>query len=438
VKTTALDKTSVASEMAALRAVGSAGSEVGDTVAGILADVRARGDQALVEITARLDWPEASVPGLTVPSLDLQAAYEAVSPTLLSALEMAKNNCLSFHRREMTPGWEVLGFQWQRLGVRHIPMARAGLYVPGGLGSYASTVIMNAGPALVAGVDELVICTPPGRDGTVNSSVLAAARLMGIERVFRLGGAQAIAALAYGTETVPRVDVICGPGNAYVAEAKRQVFGTVGIDNLAGPSEVMILADGSARPDWVAVDLLAQEEHGSGATAILVAETEGLCRAVGEAITNLRARAAREGRATPGESATVDTRLAAFFPAPGEDFLSLAEAAVEDYAPEHLELQLVDARGFLSRVRAAGAVFVGGLSATAFGDYVAGSNHVLPTGGSARFSSALSTQTFLRRQTHVEMSDRAAEELTPHLAEIAESEGFYFHRLSAELRLDKR
>jgi histidinol dehydrogenase len=261
---------------------------------------------------------------------------------------------------------------------------------------------------------------------------------MGIERVFRLGGAQAIAALAYGTETVPRVDVICGPGNAYVAEAKRQVFGTVGIDNLAGPSEVMILADGSARPDWVAVDLLAQEEHGSGATAILVAETEGLCRAVGEAITNLRARAAREGRATPGESATVDTRLAAFFPAPGEDFLSLAEAAVEDYAPEHLELQLVDARGFLSRVRAAGAVFVGGLSATAFGDYVAGSNHVLPTGGSARFSSALSTQTFLRRQTHVEMSDRAAEELTPHLAEIAESEGFYFHRLSAELRLDKR
>jgi histidinol dehydrogenase len=438
VRITALDMTSVASQMAALRAAGSTGSEVADTVAGILADVRARGDQALVEITARLDWPEASVAGLTVPAADLDAAYQEVSPKLLAALEMAKNNCLSFHRREMTPGWEVLGFQWQRLGVRHIPVARAGLYVPGGLGSYASTVIMNASPALVAGVGELVICTPPGRDGTVNSSVLAAARLMGIERVFRLGGAQAIAAMAYGTKTVPAVDVICGPGNAYVAEAKRQVFGTVGIDNLAGPSEVMILADSSARPDWVAVDLLAQDEHGSGATALLVAETEGLCRSVAEAIDNLRARVARERRPAPGEAAKTDARLAAFFPAPGEDFLSLAEAAVESYAPEHLELQLVDARGFLPRVRVAGAVFVGGLSATAFGDYIAGSNHVLPTGGSARFSSALSVQTFLRRQTHVEMSDRAAEELTPRLAEIADSEGLYFHRLSAELRLEQR
>jgi histidinol dehydrogenase len=438
VRVTALDKTSVAPQMAALRTAGSGGSETGDIVAGILADVRAHGDRALVEITARLDWPEASVAGLAVPPADLQAAYEAVDPKLLAALEMAKSNCLSFHRREMTPGWEVLGFQWQRLGVRHLPVARAGLYVPGGLGSYASTVIMNAGPALVAGVGELVVCTPPGRDGTVNASVLAAARLMGIERVFRLGGAQAIAAMAYGTETVPRVDVICGPGNAYVAEAKRQVFGTVGVDNLAGPSEVMVLADGYARPDWVAVDLLAQEEHGSGATALLLAETEGLCRAVEEAIANLRARAARERSPLPRAAAEADARLAAFFPAPGEDFLTLAEAAVESYAPEHLELQLADARDFLPRVRVAGAVFVGGLSATAFGDYLAGSNHVLPTGGTARFSSALSVQTFLRRQTQVEMSERAVAELTPRLAEIADSEGLYFHRLSAELRLDKR
>jgi histidinol dehydrogenase len=433
-----LDTTSVAQEMAALRTAGSVDDGVADAVAGILADVRARGDRALVETTARFDWPQADVAGLVVPIAELEAAYEAVGPKLLAALELARNNCTSFHRREMTPGWEVLGFQWQRLGVRYIPVARAGLYVPGGLGSYASTLIMNACPAQVAGVGELVICTPPGRDGSVNRSVLAAARLMGIERVFRLGGAQAIAAMAYGTDTVPRVDVVCGPGNAYVTEAKRQVFGAVGIDNLAGPSEVMILADGSARPDWVAADLLAQEEHGSGATALLIAETEGLCRAVEEAIANLLARAARERGSATGAALDRGASVAAFFPGPGEDFLALCEAAVEDYAPEHLELHLAGAREFLPRVRCAGAVFLGGLSATAFGDYVVGSNHVLPTGGSARFSSALSVQTFLRRRTHVEMSDRAVEELTPRVAEIAESEGLYFHRLSAEMRLDKR
>lgn len=438
VRTIVLDTTSVAAEMAAFRAAGSPRPEVAETVAGILADVHARGDQALVEITARLDWPEVDAVGLSVPAAELEAAYAAVGPELLAALEMARNNCTSFHRREMTPGWEVLGFQWQRLGVRYIPVARAGLYVPGGLGSYASTVIMNVCPAQVAGVGELVICTPPARDGTVNRSVLAAARMMGIERVFRLGGAQAIAAMAYGTGTIPRADVVCGPGNAYVAEAKRQLFGTVGIDNLAGPSEVMILADEEARPDWIAADLLAQMEHGSGATALLVAETEGLCHAVEEAMVNLLARAARERGAKAEVGTDDDSRLAAFFPAPGEDFLALCEAAVESYAPEHLELQLIGAREFLPRVRCAGAVFVGGLSATAFGDYIAGSNHVLPTGGSARFSSPLSVQTFLRKRTHVEISDRAVEELTPRLAEIADSEGLYFHRLSAELRLDER
>jgi histidinol dehydrogenase len=455
VRITALSKTSVISEMAALRTPGLPGGEVHETVAQILADVRSRGDKALVEITARLDWPEASVAALAVPPEELESAYQALDPQLVAALEMAKNNCMSFHRREMTPGWEVMGFQWQRLGVRYLPMARAGLYVPGGLGSYASTVIMNACPAVVAGVEELLICTPPDRTGAVNQSVLAAARLMGVERVFRVGGAQAVASMAYGTETIPRVDVICGPGNAYVAEAKRQVYGAVGIDSLAGPSEVLILADSAARPDWVAVDMLAQEEHGSGATAVLVAETQELCRAVEAALASLRARAARgrggtasrqaprvSAAAAPESAAAVvedaDARLTAFFPAPGEDFLSLAEAAAEAYAPEHLEIQLAGAREFLPRVRSAGAVFIGGLSATAFGDYIAGSNHVLPTGGSARFSSPLSVQTFLRRSSHVEMTDRAVEQLTPLLAKIAESEGFYFHRLSAELRLDKK
>jgi histidinol dehydrogenase len=446
VRVTALGSAWVSAEMTALRASGPATADVSQTVAGILADVKARGDAAVVEATARLDWPGASAATLAVPPEEIEAAYKQLHPKLLAALELSFKNSMSFHRREMTPGWEVMGFQWQNLGARHLPVARAGLYVPGGLGAYASTVIMNACPALVAGVGEMYICTPPGKDGSVNKSVLAAARLVGIKRVYRVGGAQAVAAMAYGTETIPRVDVICGPGNAYVAEAKRQVYGTVGIDSFAGPSEVLILADAAAREEWVAVDMLAQVEHGSGATAVLVAENEAVCRGVEQAITALRARALREGSnagvsqgaATPEAVAEADAQLTAFFAEPGEDFLSLCEAAVDAYAPEHLEIQLANARDFLPRVSSAGAVFIGGLSATAFGDYIAGSNHVLPTGGSARFSSPLTVQTFMRSSTHVEMTERAVEHLTPHLVEIADSEGFYFHRLSAQLRLEKK
>jgi histidinol dehydrogenase len=446
VRVSALSIGSVDSEMKALRASGPGTADVAETVARILADVKARGDAAVVEATAKFDWPRASAESLAVPAEELEAAYRELDPKLHAALDMSFKNSMSFHRREMTPGWEVMGFQWQNLGVRHLPVARAGLYVPGGLGSYASTVIMNACPVLVAGVGEMFICTPPGIDGSVNKSVLAAARLVGINRVFRVGGAQAVAAMAYGTETIPRAEVICGPGNAYVAEAKRQVYGAVGIDSFAGPSEVLILADAAAREDWVAADMLAQVEHGSGATAVLVAENEGVYRAVEGAVTVLRARALRElansggshGAATPEAVAEADSRMTAFFSTPGEDFLALCEAAVDAYAPEHLELQLANAREFLPRVRSAGAVFVGGLSATAFGDYIAGSNHVLPTGGSARFSSPLTVQTFMRSSTHVEMTERAVELLTPHLVEIADSEGFYFHRLSAQLRLERK
>ena len=271
-----------------MRPAESTDREVSAVVAGLLADVRARGDVALVEATARLDWEGASASTLAVAAADLEAAYLDVDPQVVAALEIARDNCTFFHRHELTPDWEEEGAQGQKLGIRHLPVERAGLYVPGGLGSYASTVIMNAVPALVAGVRELVICTPPGGDGSVNPSVLAAARLMGVKRVFRVGGAQAIAAMAYGTETIPRVDVICGPGNAYVMEAKRQVYGAVGIDNLAGPSEVLVVADRTARPAWIAADLLAQEEHGSGAQAVLVADSEGLCLEVEEAVERLR------------------------------------------------------------------------------------------------------------------------------------------------------
>ncbi|MCE5253793.1 MAG: histidinol dehydrogenase, partial [Actinomycetia bacterium] len=286
-KITALTAAAVAAEVASLRPKAASDQRVAEVVAALVAGVRARGDAALLEATARLDWPEVTASGLAVPAGELEAAYSEADPALMTALEIARDNVAFFHRHELVPDWEERGPQGQRLGIRHLPVERAGLYVPGGLGAYASTVIMNAVPALVAGVRELIICTPPGRNGRVNRSVLAAAGLMGIDRVFRVGGAQAVAAMAYGTETIPRVDVICGPGNVYVMEAKRQVYGAVGIDNLAGPSEVLVVADRTARPEWVAADLLAQEEHGSGATAVLMAESEGLCAAVQRALADL-------------------------------------------------------------------------------------------------------------------------------------------------------
>ncbi len=440
VKIKQLTTSSVETEVAALRPPESYDHEVAETVARLLAGVRADGDAAVVEATARFDWGEINVSTLSVPAEDLEAAYREAAPKTLVALEMARDNSVFFHRHELALDWEKMGAQGQKLGIRYLPVERAGLYVPGGLGSYASTVIMNAVPARVAGVKELIVCTPPGRDGSVNPSVLAAARLMGIERVFRVGGAQAIAAMAYGTESIPRVDVICGPGNAYVMEAKRQVYGAVGIDNLAGPSEVLVVADHTARPEWIAADLLAQEEHGSGAQAVLVAETELLCREVEGAVENMRVERGRShGRDDAEEFARRSGgqhggRLWAFYPASGEIFLDLAATLVNAYCPEHLELQLADPRAFLPRVRSAGAVFLGHCTPTAFGDYVAGSNHVLPTGGSARFSSPLSVATFVRRSSLVEMSPEAVKQLTPLLGEIANSEGFVFHRLSAELR----
>ena len=436
-------------EVALLRPAADRSRDVAATVAAILEAVRLDGDAALVAATARLDWPGASIENLRVPAADLEAAFTSVDADLRAAFAVARGHVAWFHRHEVRAGWEETGPMGQRLGVRYLPVRRAGLYVPGGLGSYASTVIMNAVPAQVAGVEELFICTPPGRDGRVNESVLAAAWFMGISEVYAVGGAQAVAAMAYGTATVRRADVICGPGNAYVMEAKRQVYGSVGIDGLAGPSEVMVVADTSARPEWVAADLLAQEEHGSGATAVLVAASEVLCLAVADAVEVLRGGAGEDlcvvdaDRADPGgvsrepgaggpESAADSLHF--FFPAPGEEFAHLAAAFVNEYAPEHLELHLVDARGFLAQVRSAGAVFVGGGTPTSFGDYVAGSNHVLPTGGAARFSSPLSVDTFMRASSVVEIDGPSAAALTVSLARLARSEGFTFHRLSAELR----
>lgn len=422
-----LRRAAISRAISAIRLPRAEDEKVAQVVRVILADVAERGDEALVELSRRLDWPEANVEGLRVAPEELEAAYLSVDPSLRQALELAVDNCTWFHQHELLADWEERGPQGQRLGIRYRPVRRAGLYVPGGQGSYASSVIMNAVPAKVAGVRELAICTPPARDGSVNRSVLAAAWLLGVNEVYRLGGAQAVGAMAYGTATVPRVDVICGPGNAYVNEAKRQVFGQVGIDSLAGPSEVLVIADTTAKPSWVAADLLAQEEHGSGATAVMLGPSFDFCQDVARQVESLRLGAALGAAPSPG-------RLFAFYPARGEDFVQLATDLINEYGPEHLELHLEDSRRFLERVENAGAIFLGHYSPTAFGDYVAGSNHVLPTGGSARFASALGVHTFMRRQSVVELNADAAAFLSEPLAKLAESEGFLFHKLSATLR----
>lgn len=429
-----LDRSSLGAVLSGLRPREDAGRDVARVVAELIDSVRTRGDAAVVEATARLDWPEATAARLRVPASALREAYERTDPLLLEALRSARDNCVWFHSHEIRRSWEATGPQGQLLGIRYVPVERAGMYVPGGLGAYASTVIMNAVPASVAGVRELFICTPPGRDGSVNESVLAAAHLMGVEEVYRVGGAQSVAAMAYGTDSIARADVICGPGNAYVTEAKRQVFGAVGIDGLAGPSEVVIVADEDADPRLVAADMLAQEEHGSGASAVLIASSEAFCGAVEAEVAALREAAGGE---PVGGSPRGSSGLHSFHPALGEPFVSVARDFVNAYAPEHLELHLRDARAFLEEVTAAGAVFIGAHTPTAFGDYVAGSNHVLPTGGAARFSSPLSVDTFVRRTSVVEVPPRAAAELTPHLARVARSEGFHFHRVSAELRVER-
>jgi len=446
VKATALTAADVAAAVARLRPSGAQDAAVAEVVSWLVEQVRSKGDAGLVEATARLDWPGATVAGLRVPAADLAAAAYDLEDDLRAALELARDNCRWFHEHELRASWEEAGSQGQLLGIRYLPVGRAGLYVPGGLGSYASSVIMNAVPAQVAGVTSLFICTPPARDGSVNASVLAAAHLLGVDEVYRVGGAQAIAAMAYGTESIRRADVISGPGNAYVTEAKRQVSGVVGIDGLAGPSEVVVVAAADCDPRWAAADLLAQEEHGSGASAVLVAESAEVCAGVASEVERLRDEYGRGGSSGSGDGSAPGRgsasgggppsggALHAFFPASGEPFQELAVAFVNEYAPEHLEIHLRDPRAFLDRVQAAGAVFVGAHTPTAFGDYVAGSNHVLPTGGAARFSSALSVDTFVRRMSVIEVPPDAARLLTPPLARIAQSEGFGFHRISAEQR----
>ena len=400
-------------------------SEARERVDAILAAVRDRGDAAIAEFTERFDGFRP-VP-MAVPQTALEQAWITLPTNLRDALELAHRRITDFHQRQRPADLAVTGPHGEQLGRRWRPVQRAGLYVPGGRAAYPNTVLMNAVPARVAGVKELVICSPAGRDGEVNPVVLAAAHLAGVKTVFRLGGAQAIAAMAYGSESVPKVDVISGPGNLYVTLAKQAVYGQVAIDSLAGPSEVLVIADHSAQPDQVAADLLAQAEHDPLAAAVLIttdhALADGINAAVAEQLTN-------HPRREICEAALRDWGLVVVC----DDLESCARLS-DSFAPEHLELLVERPEPLADRIQNAGAIFLGPWSPEAVGDYLAGPNHTLPTCGAARFSGALSVETFMRHTSLIGFNRAALEATGSAVQELATSEGLHSHAESVRRRL---
>jgi histidinol dehydrogenase len=401
-----------------------AADDVSTAVAAIVADVRARGDAALRDCTERFDGfrPEA----LAVAHEELDAAVGRIEPELRKALELAHAQILAWH--EVQAGEPI---EHRRAGVRVrellVPMQRAGCYVPGGRAPLASSVLMTAVPARVAGVADVALCTPPQRDGSVHDAILAAARLAGVDAVYRVGGAQAIAALAYGTESIAAVDVIVGPGSAYVAEAKRQVAADVAIDGYAGPSEVAIVADDSVAPVLVAADLLAQAEHGPGGACALITWSDSQGAAVER---ELRALLDRARVATPETEATLRAGGRLVLVEGPEQAIAAADAI----APEHLELMCAGAEELVPLVHNAGAVFVGSDASAVIGDYVAGVNHVLPTGGTARFADALRVDDFRKHLHVVSVDEGALADLAPAVTTLAEAEGLLAHADALRLR----
>ena len=391
-------------------------------VRSIIADVRRRGDAAVLAYTRRFDRvTAASVAKLEVGKKDLQAALRSIPKPQAAALREAARRIRRFHERQLSRSWSFRETDGTILGQQLNPLERVGLYVPGGKAAYPSSVLMNAIPAKVAGVSEVVMVSP-----NPNALVLAAAAIAGVDRVIAMGGAQAVAALAYGTRSVPRVDKIVGPGNAYVAEAKRQVFGQVGIDMIAGPSEILVIADGGTPADWVAMDLFSQAEHDELAQAILLSPRRGYLNQVEAAIRRLITEMPRGkviAASLAGRGALIETR-------------SLNEACeiANRIAPEHLELSVAKPRALLPRLRHAGAIFLGRWSSEAIGDYCAGPNHILPTSGTARFSSPLGVYDFQKRSSIIEVSRKGARRLGRLAATLARGEGLYAHARSAEYR----
>ncbi|NHB77018.1 histidinol dehydrogenase [Rhodobacter calidifons] len=402
--------------------------DVDQAVAAIVADVRARGDRAVIELTARFDRLTLTPETLAFPAAEIEAEIAKVSPEDRAALELAADRIRAYHARQKPQDESWTDAAGATLGWRWTPVSAAGLYVPGGLASYPSSVLMNAIPAKVAGVGRLVIaCPTPG--GAVNPLVLLAARIAGVDRIYRIGGAQAIAALAYGTETIAPVDKITGPGNAFVAAAKRRVFGRVGIDMIAGPSEILVIADADNDPDWIALDLLSQAEHDESAQSILVTTDAAFGQAVADAVARRLEtldRRAIAGASWAANGAIIVTR-------------DLAEAAAlsNRVAPEHLELCVADPEGLAQEITHAGAIFLGQYTPEAIGDYIGGPNHVLPTARSARFSSGLSVLDFMKRTTLARMTPEALKAIGPAAERLAISESLEAHGLSVRARLDR-
>jgi histidinol dehydrogenase len=421
-----LDLRDRSGDLAAALAPPDIGEEPVAAVREIIASVRAGGDVALRELTERFDG--CRVDELLVPPAEVRAALDAVPGELRAALDYAAGEIRAYHEAQL-PAPVLLDRDGVRLRELAVPVDRAGLYVPGGRAAYPSTVLMTAIPARVAGVEELALCVPPDRDGNVPTPTLAAAAVAGVDEVYRVGGAQAIAALAYGTATIRPVDVIVGPGNVYVALAKREVAGDVGIESYAGPSEIVIVADETAPPDLVAVDLLAQAEHGPGGAAVLITWLESVADAVADAVEKLLAEAPRRAEieatlATGGRIVLVD--------GPGA-----AITAANAIAPEHLELVTAEPEALLASVRNAGAVFLGPWAPAVVGDYVAGVNHVLPTARTARHASALRVDTFLKHVHVVDLDRDALARVAPFVRALAEAEGLAEHARSVTLREDR-
>jgi histidinol dehydrogenase len=397
-------------------------------VAAIIAGVRRRGDYALIEYTARFDGVRLQPSELRINEEILRRSAARASPRVLEAIREAIRNVRKFHQRQVEASWEINPAEGVRLGQRITPIERAGLYVPGGTAAYPSSVVMNVVPAQIAGVERLIVATPPGTLAE-NPAVAAALLELNVTEIYGIGGAQAIAALAYGTETVPWVDKITGPGNKYVAAAKKLVFGAVGIDAIAGPSEIVIVADDSARADFIAADLLAQAEHGEDASALLITTSAALAESVVAEVNRQAGSLSRH--------AIVRQSIADYGAIVIVDDWAEACAIVNELAPEHLEIVTSDDESIAEKVRHAGAIFFGSYAPEAVGDYLAGPNHVLPTGRTARFSSALGVYDFVRRTSMLRYSREQLERSAETIAALADAEGLDAHKQSVLIRLEK-
>ncbi|MCQ2425101.1 MAG: histidinol dehydrogenase [Lachnospiraceae bacterium] len=395
-------------------------------VADIIKNVRENGDKALFEYTKRFDG--ADLTSLEVTKEEIAEAVGKVDPKLVAIMKKAAENIRKFHSRQVRNSFILNDTDGVVVGQKIIPVDRAGLYVPGGTAAYPSTVLMDSIPAKIAGVGEVVIVTPPGKDGKINPVILAAASVAGVDRIFKVGGAQAIAALAYGTESVPKVDKIVGPGNAFVAEAKKQVFGRVSIDMIAGPSEILVVADGTNDPRFVAADLLSQAEHDKMASAVLVTDSAELAEKVSAELERqipllLRADIARASIDVNGKIIVADT-------------LDAAIGIANEIAPEHLELSVDNPFDYLDKIRHAGSVFMGKNCPEALGDYFAGPNHTLPTSGTAKFSSPLSVDDFIKKTQYTYYTRDALKRVADDVASFAEAEGLTGHARSAVIRTE--